>query len=59
MADEVDQNASHSSGLDSFVPDGQEVRQSVAAMTQERFRHLPGIQVSAVPAINTLSWIMV
>ena len=39
MEDEVDPNASHSSGLDSFVPDGQEVRQSVAAMTQERFRH--------------------
>ena len=49
MEDEVDQNASHSSGLDSFFPDGQE-RQSVAAMTQERFRHLPEVQVFAVPA---------
>ena len=40
MEDEVDPNASHSSGLASLVPDGQEVRQSVAAMTQDQIRIL-------------------
>jgi len=33
MADEIDQNASHSSGFDSFVPDGQ--GQSAAAIAQD------------------------
>ena len=50
MNDEVDLNASNSNWLDSFVPDGQQVRQSVDALTQERVRHLPGIQISSVPA---------
>ena len=50
MKDEIAPNASHSSGLASLVPDGQEVRQSVDALTQERVRQLPGIRLTAVPA---------
>ena len=50
MDDEVDLDASMSSWLDSFVPDGQQERQPVDAQTLDRVRNLRGIQVTPVSA---------
>ena len=50
MDDEVDLDASMSSWLDSFVPDGQQERQPVDAQTHERVRNLQGIQITPVSA---------
>ena len=50
MDDEVDLDASMSSWLDSFVPDGQPERQPVDAQTRDRVRNLHGIQITPVSA---------
>ena len=50
MDDEVDLDASMSSWLDSFVPDGQQERQLGDAQTLDRVRNLRGIQVTPVSA---------
>ena len=50
MDDEVDLDASMSSWMDSFVPDGQQERQHGDAQTLDRVRNLQGIQITPVSA---------